>query len=233
MEPLAPDADFPHHYALLDHVHARLKPRRYLEIGVDDGLSLRFATGADRVVGVDPALRDDVVAAHPDARLVEQTSDAFFAAHDLTELLGGPVDLAFIDGMHRFEFVLRDLANVQPHCHDRTVVLIHDCLPTDAVCASRERTSVAWAGDVWRAAHALTVEPTGCRFVTLDVAPTGMGVLLGLADAPPLADRLDGWIDRHGAVGFDRFEADPTTAVTAVPATRATVDDLLPGPTGS
>lgn len=233
MDPLAPDAVFPHHYALLEHVHARLAPRRYLEIGVDDGLSLRFATGSDRVVGVDPALRPGVVAAHPRARLHEQTSDDFFADHDLTDLLDGPVDLAFVDGMHRFEFVLRDLANIQPHCHEHTVVLIHDCLPTDAVCAARERASVAWAGDVWRAAHALATEPTGCDFVTLDVAPTGMGVVLGLAAAPPIAERVAEWVDRYGAVDFAHFEADPATAVNAVPATRATVDDLLPAPTGS
>ena len=41
--------------------------------------------------------------------LFPQTSDEFFARNDVGAELGGlPVDLAFIDGMHHFEFALRD-----------------------------------------------------------------------------------------------------------------------------
>ena len=48
--------------------------------------------------------------------LFEMTSDAFFAAHSPSALLGRPVDLAFIDGMCRFELALRDVLNIEPHC---------------------------------------------------------------------------------------------------------------------
>ena len=42
------------------------------------------------------------------------TSDDFFASHDLAQVLGGrPVDLAYIDGMHQFEFALRDFMNLE------------------------------------------------------------------------------------------------------------------------
>jgi hypothetical protein len=218
---------FPHHYALLEHIHQRLQPRSYFEIGVDAGLSLRFAGPDTRVVGVDPVLREDVIAAHPAAHLVEATSDDFFASHDLTALMDGPVDLAFIDGMHRFENVLRDLANLQPHVHDHTLVLIHDCLPTDEACAARERTTVAWAGDVWKAACALAAEWPDDRFVTLDVAPTGMGVIRGLSQAAPLHETLDDWVDRYGSVPFARYESNPDAVVRHRPTTADVVDALL------
>ena len=220
---------FPHHYALLEHVHERLQPRTYVEIGVDAGLSLRFARPGTTVLGIDPALADEVVAKHPDATLIASTSDDFFATHDLDALLGDrPLDLAFVDGMHRFEFVLRDLANLQPHCHPDTIVLIHDCLPTDRACAARERTTVAWAGDVWRAAHALSTERPEIGFVTLDVAPTGMGLLTGLGRAEPLADQVDDWTERYAEVDYDVFERDPVGAVNRRPGTADLLDRLLP-----
>ena len=219
---------FPHHYALLDYVHQRIRPATYVEIGVDAGLSLRFAGPATTVVGVDPALKDDVVAGHPEAMLFEATSDDFFATHDLSALLGErSIDLAFVDGMHEFEFVLRDLANLQPHCHDRTLVLIHDCLPTDRACAARERTTVAWAGDVWRAAHALVAERSDLDLVTLDVAPTGMGLIRGLGRAAPLADDIDRWVGGYGEVDYATLEEDPDIIVNRRPATTTLVDDLL------
>jgi hypothetical protein len=220
---------FPHHYALLEYVHRRIRPRGYVEIGVDAGLSLRFAGPTTAVVGIDPVLRPDVIARYPDAHLIEATSDDFFADGDLRALLGDrPLDLAFVDGLHRFEHVLADLANLQPHCHDDTVVLIHDCLPTDAACASRERTTLAWAGDVWRAAHALVTEWPRLGFVTLDVAPTGMGVLVGLGRAEALADQLADWSRRYAQVDFSVFAHDPAVAVNRRPATLELVEDLLP-----
>jgi predicted O-methyltransferase YrrM len=222
---------FPDHYALLEYLHGRLRPRTYVEIGVDTGLSLRFARPGTTVVGIDPVLREEVAADNPQALLIADTSDDFFATHDLSSLLGDrPVDLAFVDGMHRFEQVLADVANLQPHCHDDTVVLIHDCLPTDEACASRDRTTVAWAGDVWRAAHALATEWPDIGFATLDVPPTGMGVLVGLAAAEPLAAHLHHRTERYGRIGFSVFEADPVGTVNRRPGTRVVLEELLPSP---
>lgn len=227
----AGDDPFPHHYALLEHVHRVLRPRTYVEIGVDAGLGLRFAAPGTTVLGIDPVLRPEVVAAHPDAHLVEATSDEFFATRDLGTLLDGrPVDLAFVDGMHRFEHVLRDLANLQPYCDHGSVVLVHDCLPSDEACAARERATVAWAGDVWRAAHALVTEWPDAGFLTLDVPPTGMGLLVGLGGIPPLAECVAPWTARYGQVPFDRYEADPSTIVNVAAATPARLEALLPDP---
>src|SRR5207249_2239032 len=80
------------------------------------------------------------------------TSDEFFARHDLGEILGRPVDFAFIDGWHLFEFALRDFMNLERFCTDRPLIALHDCLPRPREIAAREKTpqGIAWAGDVWK-----------------------------------------------------------------------------------
>ena len=45
------------------------------------------------------------------------------------------MELAFIDGLHLFEQVLRDFINVERHSSPSTVVLLHDCLPLDEATA--------------------------------------------------------------------------------------------------
>ena len=68
----------------------------------------------------------------------------------MSELGGKTVDLAFIDGMHQFEFALRDFINVEKLCSPDSVILIHDVYPIDATSAARERISWFWSGDIWR-----------------------------------------------------------------------------------
>ena len=43
----------------------------------------------------------------------------------------GP-DIAFLDGMHRAEYLLRDFMNTERFSHERTLILLHDCLPVNA-----------------------------------------------------------------------------------------------------
>lgn len=96
-----------------------------------------------------------------------------------------PIDLVFIDGLHLFEQVLRDIAAVEARCTAESVILVHDCLPIDAVTSSRERTTVVWSGDVWKAIPALRSARPDLRIKTLDVAPTGLGVITGLDPSSP------------------------------------------------
>lgn len=97
--------------ALLGRIHGALRPRTYVEIGIKDGASLRLAAPATRAIGIDPQPR--VGCRLPgNVSVVAKTSDAYFAEHDVEAELGGKIDLAFIDGMHLFEFVLRDFINL-------------------------------------------------------------------------------------------------------------------------
>ena len=139
----------------LDRVHVRVLPRTYVEIGIYHGKSLEMALPGTRIVGIDP---DFDIRARIDrsAKLFRCTSDHFFSAYDLSEELGSPVDLAFIDGMHLFEFALRDFINIERHAHSASLVLIDDCIPPTERAANRERIgSGAWCGDVWKLPLAL------------------------------------------------------------------------------
>ena len=44
------------------------------------------------------------------------TSDAFFRTYRVTDYFKDGIDLAFLDGMHRFEYLLRDFFNTEACC---------------------------------------------------------------------------------------------------------------------
>src|SRR5438132_11702385 len=165
---------------LLARLHRHLQPRTYLEIGVSTGESLALAGPQTDAVGVDPQPR----LAHalgPRTRVFAETSDEFFAKRDLRGELGGrPVELAFIDGMHLFEFVLRDFTNVESHCSRQGAILLHDCYPLDELTAARSRTTMFSSGDAWRAVLALKKYRPDLRIATLAAPPTGLAVVRGL-----------------------------------------------------
>jgi Methyltransferase domain len=41
--------------------------------------------------------------------------------------------MAFIDGLHHFEQVLRDFINVEKRATSEGLIVIHDCIPFDEV----------------------------------------------------------------------------------------------------
>lgn len=168
------------YYELLRTIHAHLTPRTYVEIGVRNGASLALALPETLCIGVDPAM-EILHPIGPRTKLFHETSDDFFAHHDLAaELDGLPVDLAFIDGMHLVEFALRDFANLERYCGPGSVILVHDCLPVDRETSTRERTTQVWSGDVWKLVVGLRRHRPDLTVTTLDVPPTGMAVITGL-----------------------------------------------------
>src|SRR5215207_863917 len=175
----------PAYYRVLKWIHEFLEPANYVEVGVMKGVSLHQALpDTPRIIGIDPTPNVlPVIAQQPpaaNAQIYELTSDEFFERYDLTELLGGPVALAFIDGLHLFEQVLRDFANLERHSDERTLILLHDCIPFNAATASRERTTDFHSGDVWKAPLALRRLRPELKMVTVRTAPTGLCLITGL-----------------------------------------------------
>jgi len=119
----------PGYIEVLKRIIALLRPARYVEIGVERGAVLGLFDESTTVVGIDPAPRLRKVA--DNTALYRMTSDDFFARCNLSEKLGGPFDLAFIDGLHEFRQVLRDFINLEKQVGPDGVILIHDCLPLD------------------------------------------------------------------------------------------------------
>jgi hypothetical protein len=183
-----PDLDGEDYLVVLQRLHAGLKPRTYLEIGTSVGNSLRLASCA--AVAIDPAfqLTQDVVGTKPLCALYQMPSDRYFAQHDPKAVLGGPVEMAFLDGLHRCEFLLRDFINTERHCRKNAVVMLHDCVPVETTIAERVdegRAAYAhrrswWLGDVWRTLLALKRRRPDLRITVLDAAPSGLACVTNL-----------------------------------------------------
>jgi predicted O-methyltransferase YrrM len=159
----------------LARIHQTLEPATYLEIGVHRGSSLRLA--GCPAVAVDPDPR--VTARSAKVTLYTETSDDFFR-FDAGPALRKGVDLAFVDGMHLFEYALRDFMNIEKHAHPATVVVFDDVLPNHPIQALRQRGSFAWCGDVWKIADCLRQYRPDLSLTLLDTYPTGLLLVSGL-----------------------------------------------------
>lgn len=135
--------------------------QRYLEIGVAKGTTF-FAVEAAEKHAVDPRFRFD-----PRSRGLQSaeryhpiTSDAYFL-----KAIGqqAPFDLIFLDGLHTYSQTLRDFLASQALAHSRTVWLIDDTVPRDAIAADPDLQRVqaarqadghpddqTWMGDVFK-----------------------------------------------------------------------------------
>lgn len=158
-------------------LHEVYQPRTYFEIGVQRGRSL--ALSRVPTVAVDPAFTV-ISEIHCDVQLVKATSDDFFRRDNPFAHLGGaPVDLAFIDGMHLFEFALRDFINVERYMDWTSVIVFDDVLPREVEEAARDRRTRAWTGDVYKILPVLQRYRPDLAVIALDTEPTGTLVVLG------------------------------------------------------
>ena len=207
---------------LLQRFHETFRPETYLEIGVNDGATLRLSRS--RTIAIDPCFRTGQlpVGNQPICCLYQMTSDDFFRRHDPAAIFGQPIDMAFLDGMHWFEFLLRDFINTEKHCKRNSIVFMHDCLPLDAHVGRRLSNDIAlrdrsgcpdwWAGDVWRALLAIVRVRPDLRIVLFDAAPTGLVAITGLDPGSTiLAERYFELVDAFGTMsllGEGRVELD-------------------------
>ena len=143
----------------------------------------------------------------------QMPSDTFFASENVRELLGRPVDMAFLDGLHRFEFLLRDLIGTEAGCHPRSLILLHDCVPLNPRMALRQwlpggpsetETAPFWTGDVWKLLPIVKKHRPDLRLHVLDCPPTGLVAITRVDPASRiLADRYYEIIDEHAATVMD------------------------------
>lgn len=181
-----------HYIVTLQRLHEALRPKTYLEIGVLQGDSLKLARCAS--IAIDPAFHITLsnlqsVVAKPELHFFQMGSDDFFDQHSPSRILGAPIDMAFLDGMHRCEYLLRDFINTERHCKRNSVVALHDCLPVEVGIAGRvpSQTSVVaphrsgwWAGDVWRTSLLLRRMRPDLGMTVLDSSPTGLVLVTNL-----------------------------------------------------
>jgi len=195
----------PHYLKILEQLHAVLEPRFYLEIGVDRGRSLALANCP--AVGVDP-LPDATLALLQKHRLYAKTSDAFFDTDAPGVLAGQMLELVFIDGMHLFEFGLRDFINVERYASPATVVVIDDIYPNHPVQAERKRQSTIWTGDMWKLHKCLESTRPELLLVPIDAAPTGLLLVVGLnASNRKLLESYNTLVERYKDMNLGEYAA--------------------------
>lgn len=159
-------------------LHEALRPRSYLEIGVRGGDSLSLSRCES--IGIDPDFTVNRELRAPTS-LIRATSDEYFEAlGGASPFEGKPIDLAFIDGMHHVEFVVKDFANVEMRSEWSTVVVLDDVLPRNVDEAARDRHTREWTGDVFKIRNVLASVRPDLSLVMVDTQPTGLLIVLGL-----------------------------------------------------
>ena len=161
-------------HQFLAELHELLEPRTYLEIGVQHGWSLNLAHAAEVAIGVDP---HPLIQATGNQIIYQMTSDEVFAGAGAPVL--PPIDLAFIDGMHLYEYALRDFMNVLRYVHKDSVIVFDDVLPRNQLEAARVQCPGDWTGDVWKIHRTIPVYRPDLKFRLVDTQPTGLLVVTG------------------------------------------------------
>lgn len=124
----------PKRWMLINEVIQKNNYESYLEIGCDDNKCFDKVNCVDKV-GVDPLK----------GGTVRKTSDDFFASNEKY------FDFIFIDGLHEYEQVKKDIINSLEFINDDGIIMLHDCLPNTRAMQSVPRKERFWTGDVWKA----------------------------------------------------------------------------------
>jgi hypothetical protein len=208
---------FKDYYQLLSKIHWFLKPTTYAEIGVRHGRSLLLAKNARIQVGIDP-MPQIRVKMPGSAIIFKMTSDHFFATKDLRRELGNySLDLGFIDGMHLFEFVLRDFLNLESASTPNSTILLHDSYPHNRITAQREKSTRFWTGDVWKIVLCLKKYRPDLQIATIDVPPSGLTIIRGLNSASTiLTGRLQLLYDEYIPMDYSEIESDKTQLLNRI-----------------
>ena len=145
-----------HHTQLLNYLAERFNLQSYCEIGIQDP-----ANNFDKIIcpnkeGCDPDVSGKDI--------FKLTSDQYFA--HIPEHIHH--DLYFIDGLHTAEQVEKDFNNSLRCLNDGGFIVLHDTCPDEEQCATAERNTKKWFGDVYSFAMNLG-RYNGLNFLTLDM----------------------------------------------------------------
>ena len=129
--------DFPQDYFrwdLIDYLIKKNNYLNYLEIGCDND-QLFSKVKIKNKIGVDPVSGGNV----------RKNSDDFFLENK------DKFDLVFIDGLHIYEQVKKDIINSLKCLNENGIILVHDCMPDSLSKQAVPRYKMKWNGDVWKA----------------------------------------------------------------------------------
>jgi hypothetical protein len=135
------------------------KYKKYLEIGCFKN-ELFDKISCEKKVGVDPISGGNI----------RETSDNFFKKN-LEKF-----DCIFIDGLHTYEQVKKDIYNSIKYLNHGGIILLHDCLPSNVYDQSVPRCQYKWNGDVWKALVEIRTKPYLDSYTCF--ADQGIGIII-------------------------------------------------------
>ena len=119
---------------LIEYLIKKYNYTNYLEIGCDRD-QLFSKVKIQNKIGVDPF----------SGGTVRKTSDEFFLENN------EKFDIVFIDGLHIYSQVKKDILNSVQCLKPNGIVLVHDCMPDSVGKQAVPRYKMQWNGDVWKA----------------------------------------------------------------------------------
>ena len=159
-------------FDIINKIIKKKKFESYLEIGCQSDVNFSKIIIKNKI-GVDP----QTGGTH------RMTSDDFFKQNKST------FDLIFIDGLHVYEQVLKDIENSLKVLNENGVILIHDCLPAKIWHQTIPQTHSSWNGDVWKS---IVKSRTRIDIDTYTIeADQGLGLILKRENKDLLVDKIE------------------------------------------
>ena len=126
-------SNFPNRSKIIQSVIDHKEYKTYLEIGCDNDFNFNKIK-AETKLGVDPIRGGNI----------RKTSDEFFFENQIL------FDCIFIDGLHEYDQVKKDVNNSLSCLKDGGVIFVHDCMPRSFFEQAVPRSQYVWTGDVWK-----------------------------------------------------------------------------------
>lgn len=123
----------PERHEIIQETILRKKYKNYLEIGCDKD-QLFSKISIKKKIGVDPF----------SGGTIRDTSDNFFKNNIIK------FDIVFIDGLHLYDQVKKDIENSLKVLNNNGVIFVHDCMPQSYFHQAVPRAQHSWNGDVWK-----------------------------------------------------------------------------------
>ncbi len=180
----------------------------YLEVGCRSGRI--FGNSRGKTIAVDPyfQVQSNVINVKPELHVFQKTSDDFFASNFL-DAIDAKLSFSFLDGMHLFEYLLRDFIATERNSTPDSVIALHDCCPFTYEMTTRDLDNLPdgnWTGDVWKIIPILKKYRPDLNVSVLDAAPTGLVLVSGLdPKSRILPDAYEDIVDEFTNLDLETF----------------------------
>ena len=152
-------SNYPNRSEIIQNIIEYKNYKSYLEIGCDNDLNFNKIK-IETKLGVDPVSGGNI----------RKTSDDFFLENKIF------FDCIFIDGLHEYNQVKKDINNSLNYLNEGGVIFVHDCMPRSFFEQAIPRSQHVWTGDVWK--HIVELRTKEYLDICVGNLDMGLGIIL-------------------------------------------------------